>query len=350
MNPEPTTDVAMHGHTGAGLAITRDQHAFTDVQRAAMAHIGVQDAPEADLQVFLHHCQRTGLDPFARQIYMIGRSESYRDDDGAWRKRQRWTIQTGIDGFRLIGHRAARRDRVTVGTRPVEFLHPDGGWRPAWSKAWGVPIAARFTLVRDEQEFYGLANYDEYVDCDENGRPRPNRMWKNRPAGQLAKCSEALAWRSAFPQDLSGMYIDEELQHADEPVRELRTGIDAVRVAAQPRKPEPAPSVALNMVTGEVVESTPVGDPPAMVSDVQRRQIVAGWGAAGITSDPRTSEGKAERGEYIRRVIGRDVASAAALTFAEAEQVIGALEQDAAAAAEAQQPADDSGESAGEGE
>src|SRR5205823_1632629 len=55
----------------------------------------------------------------------------------------------------------------------------------------------------------GVAHWSEYA-------PDPmNHMWRQRAAGQLAKCAEALAFRKAFPETLSGLYVNEEMDQAD---------------------------------------------------------------------------------------------------------------------------------------
>jgi hypothetical protein len=59
----------------------------------------VSGASEGDLQVFLHYAQRAGLDPFARQFYMIGRND--RQPGG-----KKWTIQASIDGLRIVAQRS----------------------------------------------------------------------------------------------------------------------------------------------------------------------------------------------------------------------------------------------------
>ena len=53
------------------LTITNEQDTWSRAQLAALSQLGVQNAQPADLAVFLHQCQRTGLDPFSRQIYLI---------------------------------------------------------------------------------------------------------------------------------------------------------------------------------------------------------------------------------------------------------------------------------------
>ena len=169
----------------SGLAIAPEQTRFTDEQRAVLAHMGVEDAPDADLSVFMHVCQRTGLDPFARQIHMIGRN-SKNQRTQQWETK--YTIQTGIDGYRVVGHRAADRTRTRVSLTAPEWAHEDGSWRPVWSKGWGNPVAARVTILRDGDPYTAVALFDEYAQTKRDGGL--TSMWAQRPAGQLAKCAE----------------------------------------------------------------------------------------------------------------------------------------------------------------
>jgi phage recombination protein Bet len=200
-----TTELATREHVPTTeLAISPEQTTWNDKQLATLRHLGVEAATEADLGVFFHECARTGLDPFTRQIYMIGR----------WSQNgTKYTIQTGIDGYRLIGRRAATERRETISLAAPQWANNKGEWLDVWSKHWGAPLAARITIHRHGQPFTAVALYDEYAQTKRDGTP--TQMWAQRPAGQLAKCAEALVWRMAFPQDLSGLYTSEEMAQAD---------------------------------------------------------------------------------------------------------------------------------------
>jgi len=197
--PEDRPLVAM---SGGDLAISEDQHSWSSAQIAALAQLGLKDADDSDLQVFFHVVQKTGLDPFARQVYMI-----YRNDPQSPTGRKA-TIQTGIDGGRLVAQRAARRDRVSIGYEDTLYRKHDGTWTDCWDDPDLNPVAVKVTVLRDGQRYPHIAHWREYV---QTYKGNPNRMWSQMPANQLAKCSEMGALRKAFPQDLSGVYEQAEI-------------------------------------------------------------------------------------------------------------------------------------------
>ena len=177
------------------LAVTSDQSYWDDKQVAALRQIGLSDVSKADLGVFLHFCQRTGLDPFARQIYMISRGG-------------KCTIQSSIDGLRIIAQRSGNYGGQTM----VEWCGEDGVWKDIWL-AKTPPTAARVGVFYKDSAnpTYASAKFDSY-----NAN---SPIWKKMPDLMIAKCAEALALRKAFPQDLSGIYSSEEMQQADTPVQ-----------------------------------------------------------------------------------------------------------------------------------
>jgi len=120
-----TTDIAARSE----LAIEPTQTSWSPQQVAALRQLGVDAAADGDLSVFFHVCNRTGLDPFARQIYMIGRN-TQNPRTKQWETK--YTIQTGIDGFRLIARRASDRARTTLGYEDTLWCGDDGQWTDVW--------------------------------------------------------------------------------------------------------------------------------------------------------------------------------------------------------------------------
>lgn len=181
------------------IAIRSDQTYWDEKQLAALAQIGVQNAPAGDLAVFFHQAKRTGLDPFSRQIYMIGRNG--KDRQGGWTTK--WNIQTSIDGLRVI----AQRSGEYAGQVGPLWCGPDGVWQDVWLSNT-PPAAAKVGVYRNgfAEPVWGVARYEEY----QAGGP----MWTKMAATMIAKCAEALALRKAFPQDMSGLYTSEEMEQS----------------------------------------------------------------------------------------------------------------------------------------
>jgi phage recombination protein Bet len=208
------------------LKVTEGQEFWTDQQLAVLRTLGLEQATKADLALFLSYAQRTGLDPFSRQLYMIGRWDGRA-------QAMRFTIQASIDGLRVV---AARSGEYAGQTAP-EWCGPDGKWVDVWLDVV-PPAAAKVGVYRHgfAEPLVSVARYDSYCPMKDG---KPTGLWKSMPDVMLSKVAEALALRKAFPNDLSGIYSDEEMDQAD--ARHARPALPAASEAPA-ALPAPEPS------------------------------------------------------------------------------------------------------------
>ena len=172
-----------------------------------------------DFMIFGHICKRTGLDPFARQIYAVARGG-------------KMTIQTGIDGYRLIAERTGRYAPGKGGT----FAYDSNG-----KLLSATAYVKKQTADGTWHEVSATAFYSEYAQVF-NGVP--SQFWAKMPHSQTLKCAEACALRKAFPAELSNLYTSEEMEQADNPDTLPLTASEDV--TKQPEDPNPAPNPAPN--------------------------------------------------------------------------------------------------------
>ncbi len=170
--------------------ITRQQ--FSNDQLALVRATVAKGTTPEQFKLFIEVCKHYSLNPFARQIYAVVRGGQM-------------TIQTSIDGYRLLAERSGKY----AGQIGPEWCGPDGQWVDVWLKD-EPPAAARIGVLRKdfEKPTWGIAKYKSYVQPS-------GPLWAKMPDVMLAKCAESLALRKAFPAEMAGIYTKEEMDQAD---------------------------------------------------------------------------------------------------------------------------------------
>lgn len=176
---------------------TEIQVMFDDKQLNIIKNDICKGATDEELEYFLNVCKRSGLDPFARQIYSVKRPDRKLGRDVR-------SIQTGIDGYRLIAHRT---DKCAGIDDPIfdNEKEPNKATVTVWRFVQGV-----------RSPFTATARWNEYYPGKDRGF-----IWDSKPCIMLGKCAEALAIRKAFPAEVSGLYVKEEMDQVVEEVQKV---------------------------------------------------------------------------------------------------------------------------------
>jgi phage recombination protein Bet len=161
---------------------------------------------DAELDLFGMVCQKTGLDPFSKQIYAIRRKVWDSEKNATV---TRMTIQTSIDGFRLIAARSG-----VYGGSITYWCGKDGIWLDVWLSD-ELPAASKTEVWRigSDRPFVSVVRFDDYKQVNDKGKLIA--QWYKMPTGMIGKCGEAAALRRGFPAELSGIYATEEMGQAE---------------------------------------------------------------------------------------------------------------------------------------
>ena len=217
--------------------------AFNPTQLDLIKNQIAKGCTDGEIEYFIGVCQRTGLDPFQRQIYAIRRKDN---------KVEKMTIQTGIDGYRLI---ADRTGRYAGSDDPIHHCDAAGNLTRSTVTVWKIVSGVRCS-------FTASALFDEYVQLS-------SPMWAKMKFTMLAKCAEALALRKAFPADLSGLYTTEEMMQSENGNDRPQGGNDRPPLDA----PKPAPKPSPRALPAPVVAAAPAAVAPVELKPISAEQL-----------------------------------------------------------------------------
>lgn len=194
------------------VRVNENKHSLEKASGFSQKHIEIlknsicKDLSNEEFEVFLMACTKTQLDPFMRQIYAIKRKT--KNSDGTWGEKM--TIQTGVDGLRLIGERTGRYAPAQEPT----FVYDNNG-----ALISATAYIKKQTLDGTWHVISASAYMDEFCQTfvdKQTGQKRPTGLWTDKPRTMLAKCAESQALRKAFPAEMSGIYAKEEMMQAQE--------------------------------------------------------------------------------------------------------------------------------------
>lgn len=133
-------------------------------------------ATEAEFEMFLEFCKSTGLNPFKKEIWFIKTGQGVQ-------------MMTGINGFLTIANNHPQFDGMTVKIDEQD----------------GKLVSATCTVYRKDRKYPSEATvyYSEYA--------KNSPIWRTMPRMMLQKVAKSVALREAFPQELNGMYTQEEM-------------------------------------------------------------------------------------------------------------------------------------------
>lgn len=249
---------------------------FNDEQINLIKSTVAVGANNDQLALFLYTCKKSGLDPLARQIYCVVD------------KKGRMTIQTAIDGYRLIADRTGKY----AGQVGPFWCGGDGVWQDVWLKKT-PPAAAKVGVLKSsfKEPLWGIANFEDYAQKYPDGNL--THAWAKMPSLMIAKCAESLALRKAFPQELSGILTSDEMAQAETPQPERKLPPNLTPEALKQLEREIKQTEELISHNGHSVEYGNHPEPGAdeefpfekVISDKQRKRLFAISKAANWTQD-----------------------------------------------------------------
>ena len=150
-------------------------------------HKSIPNASSGDIEEFIYFALSVGLNPLKKQIYPMLKGGKLQP-------------VTSIDGLRSIAHRTG------------EYTGCER--EPIYNESGDLEYG-KCTVCRNGNPFIAKVKFLEYRKTGKEGF-----MWSQYPETMILKVAEAHALRMAFPEQMSGVYTNDEMPN--EPNRQIR--------------------------------------------------------------------------------------------------------------------------------
>lgn len=158
-----------------------------------------ENVTEQELMMFMSLCKYQGLNPFTRDAYLIKygtQAATIVVGKGALEKRAaRCSSYMGFEAGIIV-----RTENGEIERRTGTFYLPEetlvGGWAKVYVDGFTQPVETAVSM-------------QEYLGRKRDGSV--NSQWATKPATMIRKVAKAQALREAFPEDMAGMYVAEEV-------------------------------------------------------------------------------------------------------------------------------------------
>lgn len=189
-----------------------------------------KDATPKEVALFLAHCAKHNLDPIgAKDAYLIKYGNS--------------PAQI-ITGFQVFNRRANKADNYGgIEDGVVIFSEQRGIEHRAGSAVYselGEKLVGGWAKVH-----FTDGKVPAYAEVSLNDFSTGKSNWAKMPGVMINKVAKATAWRLAYPNEFSGMYINDEMQQAREsaptrpqPVTATVESVESVPTSYEPPQPK----------------------------------------------------------------------------------------------------------------
>lgn len=186
--------------------------------------------PMGDILTFALRTKNAGFDPMQGLLVPVYRASKVAE--GRWQDKM--SIQTTIDGFRLIAQRSGKYK----GQLGPLWCGKDGEWKDVWVEDV-PPVAAKVGVIHADfsEPLWSVAKFNSYKQTKKDGGLIG--LWSKMPELMIAKCAEGLALRRAFPQELADLYLHEEMDQAGPAVVMGAAPVAVAATATPVEKPAP---------------------------------------------------------------------------------------------------------------